>query len=90
MSDRPVIGQRLKEFQQREVERTGTTVDANALGSLAIRCEFLFKCRDFAPQRELTAVKHAVNCRIDFSFDRNVLRLQVDKRNHDGFPLRCM
>src|ERR1700675_1027040 len=72
------------------MDGAGPGVYANAVFRLTIRRELLLECCDFATERELAAVENALNRSVDFVLDRSVLRLKIDKRNHDFFPLRCM
>ena len=72
--------------KQSEVQRAGPGVHANAVSRLAVGGELLLECGHFAAQRELAAVQNALDCGIHLSLDRGVLRLEIDKRNHDVFP----
>ncbi len=54
---------------------------------LRVGRELLLETGDLAAQRELAAVQHALDGRVDFALDRRVLRLQIDEGNHAAFLL---
>ncbi len=71
--------------KQGQMERAGSVVDADAGLRSAIGGEFFLEFGDLWTQGELAAVEHALNSRCDLIANRGVLRLQVDKGNHDFF-----
>jgi hypothetical protein len=68
--------------QQREVQGAGAGVDADALGRAAVRGELLLERGHLAAERELAALEHAEDGRVDLLLDRVVLSPEVDEGNH--------
>jgi hypothetical protein len=72
--------------KQREMQSARAAVDSHGMLGLAVRRVFLLQRRHFGAKRELAAVQHALDGRVDFGLDARVLRLQIDERNHEAFP----
>ncbi len=53
-------------------------------GRLTVGGELLLEGRHLAAERELAALQHGEDGRIDLGLDGAVLRLQIDERNHDA------
>ena len=72
--------------EQRQVQRAGAGVDADAELRARVGGELLLELGHLAAERELAGIEHALDRGIDLGLDARVLGLQVDERNHVALP----
>ncbi len=71
--------------KQREMKGAGPGIDANPVCRLTVGRELILERGHFTTKRELAAIENALDRGVHFSFDRRVLRLEVDEWNHAAF-----
>src|SRR6185503_3527526 len=72
--------------QQRQMQGAGARVHGDALIRADIVRELGLERRDLVAKDELTRLEDLVDGGLDVGFDRRVLRLEVEKRNHSAHP----
>ena len=72
--------------EQRQVQGAGSGIHADTVRRLTVGRKLCLECGHFGTERELATVQNALDRGVHLVLDRRVLRLEIDKRNHDVFP----